>query len=252
LDIVALEESEDIQVIERLRQGDVAAMTLIMQQNNHALWRIARGILRHESEADDVVQDAYVNAFTHLADFRGESSLYTWLARITMNEALRRLRRRRPTTDLHEVAETVAVDHPHATTPPAGADPEHSAARREIRRIVERAIDALPPPFRIVFVMRAMEQMSIEDTALQLGISPATVKTRLHRAKQQLRKALGVQFADVFDGIFPFAGVRCEQLQQAVLTRLRAVARCPSVAGASAASGRRARSRRHCRRSAGY
>jgi RNA polymerase sigma-70 factor (ECF subfamily) len=221
--IIEQERSEDIRVVERLRAGDLATMTAVMQQNNHALWRIARSILRHESEADDAVQDAYVSAFTHLADFRGESSLYTWLARITMNEALRRLRRRRPTADLDGLADSMAVDHAHATTPPAAANPEHAAARREIRRIVEQAIDALAPPFRVVFVMRAIEQMSVEETAAQLGIPAATVKTRLHRAKQQLREALGSQFADVFDGIFPFAGARCERLQQAVLARLRGV-----------------------------
>ena len=225
--------TEDILLVERLRRADPATMTAVMRQNNHALWRIARGILRNESEADDVVQDAYVNAFTHLDGFRGDSSLYTWLARITMNEALRRLRRRRPTTDLQGLAETIPVDHAHSLTSSASVNPEHIAARREIRRIVEQAIDALPPAFRVVFVMRVIEQMSGDETALQLGIPEATVKTRLHRAKQQLRKALGTQFADVFQGIFPFAGARCERLQNAVLARLGKLQSAPSTVAAA-------------------
>ena len=216
---------EDQLLTDQLRRGDRDSITLVMQQNNHALWRLARGILRDESEADDAVQDAYVSAFTHFDEFRGDSSLYSWLARITMNEAFRRLRRRRPTSDLQGMAETIAVDHPHSTTPSAWVNPEHVAARQEIRRFVEHAIDALPQPFRLVFVLRVIEQWSVEETANRLGIPEATVKTRLHRAKRQLREALGAQFADVFEGIFPFAGARCEQLQQAVLVRLAAATR---------------------------
>jgi RNA polymerase sigma-70 factor (ECF subfamily) len=217
---MAEERTEDARAIERVRTRDAAAMTAIMQSHNHALWRIARGILSNESDADDAVQDAYVSAFTHLDDFRGESSLYTWLARITINEALRRLRRRRPVTDMQDLTETTPVDHPNSLAPAGSANPEHIAARREIARLVEQAIDGLSPPFRIVFVMRAIEQMSIDETAARLGIAAETVKTRLHRANRQLRKTLGDQFADAFKGIFPFAGARCERLQQAVLARL--------------------------------
>jgi len=212
--------ADNAQLIDLIRQGDRAVMTAVMQRNNHALWRIARGILQNESEAEDAVQDAYVSAFTHLDEFRGDSSLYTWLARITMNQALNRLRRRRSTVDLESVAATLPADHANATTPPAGGNPEHGAARSEIRRLIERAIDGLEEPFRLVFIMRVVEQMSIQETAAQLAILPETVKTRLHRAKRQLRDSLGDQFADVFNGIFPFAGARCERLQQAVLARL--------------------------------
>jgi RNA polymerase sigma-70 factor, ECF subfamily len=217
---VTEEPAEDARVIDRIRVRDTAAMTAVMQSHNHALWRIARGILSNESDADDAVQDAYVSAFTHLDDFHGESSLYTWLARITINEALRRLRRQRQTVDVHGLAETTPVDHPHSVAPAASSNPEHIAARREITRLVEQAIDALSPPFRIVFVMRVIEPMSIDETSARLGIPAETVKTRLHRANRQLRKTLGDQFADAFNGIFPFAGARCERLQQAVLARL--------------------------------
>ena len=220
MESMVVQRSEDAQAVERVRAGDRATMTAVMQLHNHALWRIARGILSNESEAEDAVQDAYVSAFTHLDDFLGESTLYTWLARITINEALRRLRRRRPTIDIDGLAETTPVDHPHSLAPPASVNPEHIAARREIARLVEQAVDALNPAFRVVFVMRVIEQMSIDETSARLGIPPETVKTRLHRANRQLRKTLGAQFADAFSGIFHFAGARCERLQQAVLDRL--------------------------------
>jgi RNA polymerase sigma-70 factor (ECF subfamily) len=230
MESVAERRAEDARAVELVRIGDRATMTAVMQQHNHALWRIARGILSNESEAEDAVQDAYVSAFTHLDDFRGESTLYTWLARITINEALRRLRHRRPAIDLAGLAETMPVDHPHSLAPAASANPEHVAARREIARLVEQAIDTLNPAFRVVFVMRVIEQMSIDETSVRLGIPPETVKTRLHRANRQLRNILGAQFADAFSGIFPFAGARCERLQQAVLARLSFPARHPPAA----------------------
>lgn len=220
MDSAVERRTDDMRALERIRAGDRTTMTAVMQSHNHALWRIARGILSNESEAEDAVQDAYVSAFTHLEDFRGESTLYTWLARITINEALRRLRRRRPTIDLDGLADITPIDHPHSLAPAASANPEHIAARREIARLVEHAVDGLSPAFRVVFVMRVIEQMSIEETSARLGIPPETVKTRLHRANRQLRKILGAQFADAFSGIFPFAGARCERLQQAVLARL--------------------------------
>ena len=212
--------AEDTGLIEQIRRGDLAAVASVMQRNNHALWRIARVILKDEVEAEDAVQDAYVSAFTHLADFRGESSLSTWLSRITVNEALRRLRRRRPTVPLHDMKDTLATDHSNMVTPPAASNPEYTAARLELGRIAEQAIDALEPSFRSVFVMRVIEQMSTDETAQCLGIKSETVKTRLHRANRQLRARLGGELAAVFEGIFPFAGARCERLQRAVMSRL--------------------------------
>jgi len=223
--------AEDAGLVERMRRGDLDAFTAVMQRNNLALWRIARIILKDETEAEDAVQDAYVSAFTHLSGFRGESSLSTWLSRITVNEALRRLRRRRPTVALHDVVEPLAADHSSFLAPPVASNPEQAAARREIRRLVEQAIDKLEPAFRSVFVMRVIEQMSIEETARNLAIRPETVKTRLHRANRQLREMLGGELAAAFEGIFPFAGARCERLQRSVLTRLdlRTITRSPTV-----------------------
>ena len=121
----------------------------------------------------------------------GEASLGTWLARIAINEAIRRADRRRPTVELDPIADLLPVDHPGSATmaPPVG--PEQAAARAEIRRVVEQAVDTLPTPFRVVFMMRVVEQMSIEETAITLAIPTATVKTRLHRADEQLRTCTG-------------------------------------------------------------
>ncbi len=183
--------------------------------------------MRDESEAEDVVQETYVRALAHLDEFRGEASLTTWLARIAANEVLGRLRRR-PTVDLAQ-AENVIV------LPSAGGaiNPESAAARREIRRVIERAVDELPANFRTVFMLRAVEQMSVEETAALLGIPPETVKTRFHRANRQLRQALSAEFAAILDDAFPFAGERCDALMGRVLARLGVPAGVPSSSVAS-------------------
>lgn len=219
---------DDGALLERLRQGDSAAAALVMQRHNRALWRIARGILRDEAEAEEAVQDAYLRAFTTASEFRGESSLATWLARIVINEALRRLGRRRPNFGLSAIEEGMAARNPQllAMLPPT---PEQAAARAQIRRLVERAVDALPTPFRLVFLMRVVEQLSIEETAAALHIPEATVKTRLHRANLQLRHALGAEFAAILEGAFPFAGERCARLTAAVLHRLDPAAPPPAA-----------------------
>jgi RNA polymerase sigma-70 factor (ECF subfamily) len=164
------------------------------------------------------VQEGYVRDFTHLEGFKGEASLATWLGQIVLNEALGRLRRRRPTVDIDEMAETLTV----AAGADAGAaqSPEQAIARQEIRRAIEAAVDQLPLAFRSVFLLRAIEQMSIEGTADCLGIPSNTVKTRLHRANRLLRQTLSQHFGALLDGPFPFLGARCDRLVAAVLKRL--------------------------------
>lgn len=205
----------DAELLALMRRGEPAAFAVLMRQNNRRLYRLARSIVRDESEAEDVVQETYVRALAHLDEFRGEASLTTWLARIAANEALGRLRRRRPTVDLTQAENVVALPGVSATT-----NPENVAARREIRRVIERAVDALPASFRTVFMLRAVEQMSIDETASLLGIPAETVKTRFHRANRQLRQALSDEFASILDDTFPFAGARCDALMGRVLARL--------------------------------
>src|SRR5215472_14428406 len=154
----------DAELVKRALDRDEAAVRTIIKANNRRLYRLARGILRNDGEAEDVVQETYVRAFTHLTDFRGESSLSTWLSRIAMNEALGRLRRERPGVELNALPqgtlEAQIIPFPHAST---ADDPEKSMARREIQCVVERAIDELPEAFRLVFIARVVEGMSIEE-----------------------------------------------------------------------------------------
>src|SRR5262245_24747371 len=213
-------DTGDTELVRRALARDEAAVRAIMQANNRRLYRLARGILRNDGEAEDVVQEAYVRAFTHLDSFRGDSSLSTWLSRIAMNEALGRLRRERPAVELDSLSqgarEAQIIQFPLA----AGDDPEKSMAQREIQRVVEHAIDELPEAFRLVFITRVIEGMNVEETAEILGLKPETVKTRLHRARTMLRENVEKKIGPVVMEAFPLAGKRCERLTDAVLNRL--------------------------------
>jgi len=215
-------DNDETDLIARVRRKDASAVALIIRQNNQRLYRIARSILRDDFEAEDALQEAYIRAFTRLDLFRGESQLGTWLARIVMNEALGRLRRRKPPvafetgTHAQETSAEIIrfpLAHPEL-------DPETTMAQREIRALLERAIDALPEAFRTVLVMRLIEGMSIEETAELLGIKPETVKTRLHRARREVKEEMEKQLGPALVDAFPFAGRRCERLTEAVLARL--------------------------------
>jgi RNA polymerase sigma-70 factor, ECF subfamily len=212
---------DEAELVRRARARDGMAFRIIMERNNRRLYRIARSILRNDSEAEDVVQETYVKAYIHLGWFRGDARLATWLARITMHEALGRVRRRRPTVALDsfepELSQAQIIQFPQIA---GQEDPERTMAQRQILHLVEQALDNLPEIFRIVFMTRLIEGMSIEETAELLGLKPETVKTRLHRARELLRDQLDKQIGPIFTEAFPFAGRRCERLTQAVLQRL--------------------------------
>lgn len=217
---VTLDEAE---LLRRARRGDDAAFRTIMQRCNQRLFRIARSVLRDEGEAEDALQDAYLSAFRSLGAFRGDSSLLTWLTRITLNEARGRLRRRRPTVEL-DVLETTQEEAGRILMFPSTygtSDPERNASRTEARRLLERAVDDLPEPFRLVFIMREIDERSVEETAIALDLRPETVKTRLHRARRLLRKALDETLSSAVTEAFPFLGRRCERITETVLARLR-------------------------------
>jgi RNA polymerase sigma-70 factor (ECF subfamily) len=213
--------SDDASLVRRALARDDTAFRTIMERNNRRLYRIARGILRNDTEAEDVVQEAYVSAFTHLDGFRGDASLATWLGRITMNEALGRLRRERLAVDLDtfeaQRTEAQIIQFPQTVT---SDDPERTMAQREILQLVEQATDNLPEIFRIVFITRVIEGMSVEETADLLGLRPETVKTRLHRARRLVREQLDKKIGPVLMEAFPFAGRRCERMTNAVMQRL--------------------------------
>jgi RNA polymerase sigma-70 factor (ECF subfamily) len=221
--------STDAELAVRLRRGDAAAFRTLMQRYNQRLFRMARGVLGDSADAEDAVQEAYVLAFTHIDQFREAASLVTWLSRIVLNEAFRRLRQRKDMTALDDGDDSFGDDSfgkariaqvipfPGAQGP---STPEEDAARAEIRRVLERAIDNLPDMFRVVFVLREIEQMSVEETATCLAIPTDTVKTRLHRARRLLGRSLRQQLSPNLTGVFPFAGERCSRIVTRVLERL--------------------------------
>jgi RNA polymerase sigma-70 factor (ECF subfamily) len=215
--------ASEAELIRRAVCKDEAAIRAILQANNDRLYRIARSIVRDDGEAEDVLQEAYLRAFSALATFRGESSLATWLTRIVFNEALQRRRRK---IDL-PAAQIEAPPAPGAQIidfPLSGQqsiDPERTMAQRELCRLLERAIDALPDEFRTVLVARVIEDMSIEETADLLGLQAGTVKTRLHRARRLLKAALAEHLGSLFSDVFPFAGQRCERMTSTVMERLK-------------------------------
>jgi RNA polymerase sigma-70 factor (ECF subfamily) len=213
--------SDDADLVRRAVARDGSAFRTIMQTYNQRLYRIARSVLRNDGEAEDVVQEAYVRAFTNLESFRGDSSLATWLSRITLNEALGRLRTRHPTVDLvtFEVRRTPAEIIQFPLTSKSG-DPERTMAQRQILQLVEQATDNLPEVYRTVFIARVIEGMSVEDAAEVLGLRPETVRTRLHRARRLVREQLDKQIGPVLMDAFPFAGRRCERMTEAVMQRL--------------------------------
>lgn len=209
-------------LIARAMENDAAAVRLIMQRNNRCLYRIARSVVKDDSEAEDVVQEAYGHAFTHLREFRGASSISTWLSRIVLNEALGRIRCRRDTVDWASIENQRASDQvipfPLVAAQP---DPERIVAQRQIQELLEQAIDSLPDAFRLVLMARAIEGMSIEDTAELLDIRPETVKTRLHRARTLLRAKLEQDLGPSLTETFPFEGERCARMTSSVLERLK-------------------------------
>lgn len=207
-----------------VQAGDRGAFREITVRCNQRLFRVARGVLKDDAEAEDVVQAAYVDAYARLADFRHEASLLTWLTRIVLNEAYGRLRSRHPTVGIEQLdlapgeggGQVLAF-----TARTGGEDPAAAAARAQIRRLLETAVDALPEPFRIVFVLREVEGCSVEETAHALDLKPETVKTRLHRARRLLRAALQDSLSAVAGDAFPFLGARCARLTEAVLQRIQ-------------------------------
>jgi RNA polymerase sigma-70 factor (ECF subfamily) len=214
----------EAELVQLARTGDPTGLREIMRRNSPKLYRLARSVLRNESEAEDVLQETYLRAFRNISAFRGGSTLSTWLTRIALNEALKRLRRARPIAEhvasgLDGTATDTAEVIPFPTSP-SEADPEMTLARKQVAGLLEAAIDNLPDPFRVVFVLRSIQELSVEETAEQLRLPEATVKTRLHRARLLLRKSLEAEFGSVLGDAFPFAGRRCTRISEAVLSRL--------------------------------
>lgn len=206
------------QAVARAHWGEPDVLSALMRQHNRRMFRIARAILRNDAEAEDIVQDAFVKAFTELDTLREPGSVAAWLARITANLAISRIRllKRRGRIVL---ADGELKDRPDYMESDQHT-PERLTALGDVRRLVENAIDRLPDGFREVFMLRVVEQMSVEETALTLGILPQTVKSRLHRAKAMLRSDLEEHLTTKSLTAFPFGGARCQRVTDAVFIRL--------------------------------
>lgn len=212
----------DLEIVRQVLEGDTGRFELIMRRYNRRLYRIARGVLRNDLDAEDVVQEAYLHAYEKLRDYQGRGPLSAWLTKITVNEALGRLRR------ADAAADSVSFDDPtqseeanymaHLTSNPP--NPELLAARGEMRRLLESAIDALPEAYRMTFIMCGVEEMSVAETAECLEVEQGTVKSRYHRARQILQQQiLGLLDTSTAE-VFAFDGVRCDRIVSGVLRRL--------------------------------
>ena len=217
---------DDAELVSRIAHADHGAFETLMRRHNGKLFRVARSILRNDTEAEDALQDAYLDAYRHMGDFRGGSHVATWLTRIVINHALMRLRKQKRDRvvvpfgdqDHTEAQKTEADVADDSSESPSGA-----TLRAEIRRMLERRIDELPLAFRTVFVMREVEDMTVEETAECLGIPESTVRTRLFRARGLLREALARDMDSATVDVFGFAGARCDRIVAGVLARAQTV-----------------------------
>ena len=198
-----------------------------MRRYNGRLFRVARAILKDDADAEDALQDGYLDAYRHMADFRGGSQLGTWLTRIVINQALMRLRRQKRHRVVVPFEDRFATATEPRQTEADVADeqtesPQSATLRGEIRRFLELKIDELPTAFRTVFVMREVEDMTIQETAECLAIPAATVRSRLFRARALLRAALARDMDIAAVDVFGFAGARCDRIVAGTLARVRA------------------------------
>jgi len=207
----------DEEVVQRVRAGEVALFEILMRRYNQRLYRTARSILGDADEAEDVMQEAYVRAYAHLDQFAGRASFATWLTKIAVHEALARARRRGRFAALGPVSEWDG-DSVFALRSPV--DVEHQAATREVRRMIETAIEELPAPYRAVFLLREVEELSTAETGEILDLCEQTVKTRLHRARLFLRRSLYALTKMATTDVFEFHLSRCDRVVQAVFTRI--------------------------------
>ena len=202
-------------------QGDADAFAAIMRTHNRPLFRVARAILKDDAEAEDALQEAYIRAYRSLSTYRGEAQLSTWLARVVVNEALMRLRKRERRNSIVPLQPGVDLQDANVMEIESKMEnPENAARRAEVRRLLEARIDALPDVYRAVFMLRAVEEYSVEETAAILDVPEATVRTRFFRARSLLREGLASEVDMASGEAFGFAGERCDRIVASVLARL--------------------------------
>jgi RNA polymerase sigma-70 factor (ECF subfamily) len=213
----------DEEVVARVRDGDTSLFEVLMRRHNQRLYRAVRSVLRDESEVEDVMQQAYLAAFTHLAQFAGTAKFSTWLVRIGINEALLRLRQRRR---LHPVAAVARQDELEETAPPPEdppmPTPEDRTAGRELGRLLEETVDQLPAAYRQVFMLRLVEGLDTAETAAALDLGEEAVKQRLHRARAMVQQAIEARVGASARAAFEFHAPRCDRVVAAVMAELMA------------------------------
>ena len=205
----------DAAIVARVMDGDLAAFELIMRRYNQRLFRVARGILGNDEEAEDVVQETYIRAYEHLSEFEGRAQFATWLTKIAVHAATARRRRMRrvelfaPEEDFLSMVGTSSDD-----------DPREQASRGELRSILAQAVDELPADLRVIFILRHVEGLDTEETARNLDLTPANVKVRLHRARAQLRHSIDRRLDGEARALYQFDGERCDRIVRAVFAHL--------------------------------
>lgn len=224
---IAIADLPDAELAVRASNGDDLAFEAIMRRHNRLLFRTARSILKSDEETEDALQEVYLRAWHVLGSFRAEAKLSTWLVRIVINEALSRMRRRgAQVIPLDDAVDVDGHDQPNEAGSWMEDDPDHRpervAMRAEVRRLMEARIDLLPDVFRTVFMLRAVEELSVEETAAALQIPEATVRTRYFRARGLLRESLSRDIDVAMGDAFSFDGARCDRIVHSVLARLAA------------------------------
>ena len=204
------EQLSDADVVRRVVAGDAALFEILMRRHNQRIYRAVRAVLRSDEDVEDVMQQAYINAYQHLGQFAGDAQFSTWLTRIAINEALRRRKRARVVGEGEEGVTLSLVEDD-------GPDPEQQASTAEIRELLEREVAALPEMYRLVIMLRDVEGMSTAETAASLAISEDVVKTRLHRGRVMLRDNLYRRAGVTLQSLYTFGNARCDRVVASVM-----------------------------------
>jgi RNA polymerase sigma-70 factor (ECF subfamily) len=213
--------ADDRALVRQILAGDHGAFERLMRRHNRGLFRLARAALGDDAEAEDALQEAYLSAYRFMAQFRSEANLSTWLSRMVLNECYGRLRKRLRRQNVVPIVAGADMD----TLESDGYDaPERAAGRVEMRALIERKLDELPEDLRIAFVLRAVEELSVEETALCLGIPEATVRSRHFRARSLLRESLACEIDTAQRDLYEFGGARCDRVVAKVNARLAELA----------------------------
>jgi RNA polymerase sigma factor (sigma-70 family) len=212
--------SDDLGLAKAIAAGDQGAFELLMRRYNRRLFRLARAVLANEAEAEDALQDAYLHAYRAIGEFRGEAGLSTWLSRLVLNECLSRKRRTLRRENVIPIVSAEANMNVVAETADEGARTEDAAAALQMRDVLERKVNELPEQFRVVFVLRSVEEMEVDEIASLLGVPAETVRSRHFRARGLLRESLACDFDLAERDLFEFGGRRCDRIVARVLSRL--------------------------------